>query len=177
VDNISFLVLFFGIVAVASAIVMLLQKNPLSAALAFLLTLLSTAAIYGVIGEHLLATLQVIVYAGAIMVLFVFSIMLLNMSAKHNAGKPLFKKWAICIAIPTIVSAIVFCVLSGFYEAAESNYTYGQWTQEFINVQGGNTRVLSMELFTSHFLAFEVVGVALLIATVGAVILAKRKID
>ncbi len=164
-----------GVIAVFCAVlalVMLFAKEALTCALSLLGILLGTAALYAVMGEHFVATIQLVVYAGAIMVLFVFSIMLLNVQKTGDdfkVGTPRFALAAVAgLALLGVGGWVILDFVPNFG---------GEWTPETVAQLGGNTRVLSHALFSRHFVAFEAVSLALIVALVGAVTLAKRKLN
>lgn len=169
--------IILSIISIAAALGMVFVKNPITVAFCLLAVLLATAGIYGVIGEHLIATLQVVIYAGAIMVLFIFSIMLLNIDVEI---KNHIKNWtkAPVITLSLGLFLMFFLVLSiyRFSISPEANYQMGEWTKDRVELAGGTTWMVSLEVFNKNFISFELVGVALLLATVGAVVLAKRKL-
>ncbi|MBI2522579.1 MAG: NADH-quinone oxidoreductase subunit J [Bdellovibrio sp.] len=179
-DNLDFInsvVTVFGIFAAICGLVLLFAKEPLSCALGLLGVLIFTAGIYAIIGEHFIATIQLVVYAGAIMVLFIFSIMLFNV--KHdresfNWKSPLF-------LFTSVVTAAVFVLLGRtilqYFDTPVIESQKGIFTREMVTDLGGNSQVLAHSLFTQHFVSFEAISLALLIALVGAVVLAKRKLN
>ncbi len=170
-------IVILGVIAAALAVTMLFAKSPITSALCLLGVLIMTAGIYGLIGEHLVATIQLVVYAGAIMVLFIFSIMLLNLTNSDN--EMIHKKGTIAVAL--IVGLGVFAAIAyGLKQHFGYHHQYrmlGQFTPENINKLGGNSKVLAHALFSQFYVSFEVISLALLTAVVGAVVLAKRKFD
>lgn len=163
---------FLAAACAVLAVTMLFARDALTCAMALLGILLSTAGIYGMIGAHFVATIQLVVYAGAIMVLFVFSIMLLNLKKltdRFTVTSPRFLIGAVCGL--AIVGAGTWIILQWMPQA------YGTWDNQAMVTAGGNTRVLAHSLFTQHAIAFEAVSVALIVALVGAVTLAKRKFE
>jgi len=177
--------LVLAIVTAIFSLGMLFFKNPISVALCLLAVLLGSGAIYAVIGEHLVATFQIVVYAGAIMVLFVFSIMLLNLNVElKNDLKDKISFLPGYFQLKNFIGLLFFILLFSilgktlydFSLASESQYQWGSFyntTEKSIST----TVQLSMELFSNYYVGFELVGIALLIATVGAVVLAKRHFD
>ncbi len=162
------------LLAACFALIMLIARSAITSALALLAVLLCTGGIYGLLNEHFIAAIQLVVYAGAIMVLFIFSIMLLNFSEIRHSNKR-----SIIITIVAVVAAMTSfaglgIALYHYYQDPIKNQ--GPYTSEKIAEWGGNTKVLAQELFTSHHILFEVVSIALLISLVAAVVLAKRKI-
>lgn len=159
------------------AMAMLFAKSPITSALCLLGVLIMTAAIYGLIGEHMIATIQLVVYAGAIMVLFIFSIMLLNLtnSEAEYQKKPWFFAGGVALGM-TVFGFIMYAIYE-HYDFHNADRNVGQFTPEVISQLGGNSKVLSHALFSQFYVSFEVISLALLVAVVGAVVLAKRKVD
>ena len=161
-----------SIICALLALVMLFAKDALTCALALLGVLLGTAGIYGLIGAHFVATIQLVVYAGAIMVLFVFSIMLLNLKKLGDDLKIASPRFLVgFIAGGALMAVGAWALLQ--WSATER----GPWTNEAMLAAGGNTRALAHSLFTQHGIAFEAVSIALIVALIGAVTLAKRKFE
>lgn len=165
------------VLTVILGIRMLFSSNAINCALSLLGILVMTACIYGLMGEHMLATLQLVVYAGAIMVLFIFSVMLLNLSKSEND----YRKNPILFIGGCFMGVIFLSILSfGAYRYYNGNFPVremGLFSLENIKNLGGNARVMSHALFSQYFISFEVISLALLVAVVGAVVLAKRKFD
>lgn len=159
------------------AVGMLVAKNPITSALCLLGILIGTAGIYGLIGEHFVATIQLVVYAGAIMVLFIFSIMLLNLSKREAdlKSKPAVLAGAALLGLG-VFGAIAFA-LNEHFANHRNDIVPGKYTGEYIQQLGGNSKVLAHALYSQFYISFEVISLALLVAVVGAVVLAKRKFD
>ncbi len=157
------------------ALVMLIARSTITSALSLLGVLLATGGIYGLLNEHFIAAIQLVVYAGAIMVLFVFSIMLLNIDVRKSEIK--IHKPTVILGILSVAASlgVVLMMLKSFFKTGQ--VINGPYTATRIQELGGNTRALAQELFSSHHVLFEVVSLALLIALVAAVVLAKRKFD
>lgn len=170
-------IIILSVVCALLAVSMVFARNAITSALCLLGVLIMTAGIYGLIGEHLIATIQLVVYAGAIMVLFIFSIMLLNLNKEETEykSKPAIYIGAIVTGL-TVFSFIAYGLKEHFTNH-RLDYPAGVFTPERVAQLGGNSRVLSHSLFTQYYVSFEVISLALLIAIVGAVVLAKRKID
>jgi NADH-quinone oxidoreductase subunit J len=156
---------------------MIFAKSPITAALGLLGVLIGTAGIYGLIGEHLVATIQLVVYAGAIMVLFVFSIMLLNLNILETDFHRKPKTLVGALVMGLVFFAGLSYALYQHYAGNHAIHGAGPYNPEFIKSLGGNTVVLSHALFSQYYISFEVISLALLVAIVGAVVLAKRKVD
>lgn len=163
--------LFVSLFCAALAILMLFSRDALTCAISLLGILLGTAAIYGMIGAHFIATIQLVVYAGAIMILFIFSIMLLNLKKLHDHVQLKLRTFAGFAAGALLVVVGAIALLQWV------PYRFDRWDNETMVQAGGNTKVLAHSLFTQHAIAFEAVSLALIIALVGAVTLAKRKIN
>lgn len=166
-----FFYLFAGL-ALACSMLVILKKNPVASAFSLVLVFFAFAGIYALLDAHLIAALQVLVYAGAIMVLFIFVIMLLN------ADVPTFDLGRTHIA-NRIAAGVMGVVLFGLFVWALKNSAplapVASHTPEVIEASGGNTRVLSELLFSEYILPFELTSVLLLGAIIGAVAIAKRK--
>lgn len=166
-----FFYLFAGI-ALAFSLGVIFRKNPVSAALSLVMVFFSFAAIYALSGAHLVATLQVLVYAGAIMVLFIFVIMLLNADvpsldvARTSVGVKLGSVGLSAAALAVLVWGFRTSGITG----ARAGYSIDAIAQA-----GGNTRVISQQMFSTYLLPFELTSVLLLAGIVGSVALAKRK--
>ena len=158
--------ILLGIVAVIAALGMLIARNPVTSALWLILTLVCVAGLFLTLNAEFIAVVQVLVYAGAIMVLFLFVIMLLNLSALPSLERVDWKKAAGFVLGVVILAQLVFIAATGT-EALPEPVTEA--------AQKGSALEIATELFTRYALAFEVIGVLLLVATVGAVMLAQRK--
>jgi len=158
----------FAIAAIAGAVSVVIQRRPLYSVLSLVVTLISLAAVYVTLQAQFIAAVQVIVYAGAIMVLFVFVVMLLNVQDEVEPDRHRFLRW---IAIPVAI------VLIGEVVAVVSALK-GSKYEEVINtdpVQLGDTTSIGAGLFSTYLLPFEVTSVLILMALVGAVVLARRE--
>lgn len=162
---------FFAAMAIGFSLVTILKKNPAVSAFSLIMVFFSFAAIYAILGAHLIAALQVIVYAGAIMVLFIFVIMLLN--ADGPSLDMVRSHWGLRIASIGLCAALFVGFVWVFKHAALSPVT-GPFTPQQIAAQGGNTRVISTLLFTEYLYPFELTSALILAGIVGTIALAKR---
>ncbi len=155
-------VLFAGL-CLAGAINLLLQSHPINSALSLIVVMTSLAVLYLLLGAEFLAAAQVIVYAGAIMVLFTFVVMLLNAGQEERT---LGSRAARTVGFPAV--AAILGVLATIVLKAQGLGT--------ASLSDGitPTEQLSAELFTKLLLPFEVTSVLILIAILGAVALARR---
>ncbi len=173
----SVVIVILCAIAAVLAVTMLFAKSPITSALSLLGILILTAAIYGLIGEHMVATIQLIVYAGAIMVLFIFSIMLLNLNNANDDYKRTPAIFAGSIVMGLGIFGFIAYGIKQFYAQDAAGRTLGFFSPEVITYLGGNSKVVSHALFSQFYVSFEVISLALLVAIVGAVVLAKRKVD
>ena len=153
----------FGAFALGSAINILVQKQVLYSALSLIVMLASIAGLFVLLGAEMLAAVQILVYTGAIMVLFVFVIMLLNVPSEGDSPDPL--RWLKFIGIPTglLLLALVSSAIWG--------RSGGGGVSGAIR---GSPEAIGRSLFTEYVLPFEATSVLILIAIVGSLVLAKR---
>ena len=157
----------FAALAVVSALGMVLNlRNTVAAAMSLVVTMVSLAGIYVLLEAHLVAAIQIMVYGGAIVVLFLFVVMLLNLRADEFAPG---RQWPTKLAAGLVVLAAgaeLIRLLSG--ELPEP----GELPPGF-----GGYRMVGISLYTDYVLLVEMASLLLLAAIVGALILAKRRID
>ncbi len=160
----------FALIAVGCGINLVVQKHPVTSALSLIGVMGSLAVLYLLLGAEFIAAVQVIVYAGAIMVLFLFVIMLLNAGAEDNVpGRSLTSK---LIGIPAFIVflGLVAWLIQTQYLNADAPVSFGTFT-------GGGPKEVGRSLFTQYLLPFEVTSVLILIAILGAVVLARKELD
>lgn len=158
------------IVAVVSALLVVTCKNPINSALSLVLTFFCLATYYAMLDAPFMAAVQIIVYAGAIMVLIVFTIMLLNIRVDAN------KKHAHKVAIGSVAGIAVLLLTGGLLMRGKAATVAGPVTADLLK-QIGHTELIGTVMFTDFLLPFEVTSILLLAAMVGAVILAKKKLS
>jgi NADH-quinone oxidoreductase subunit J len=162
------LFLIFALIAVVCGVSVVVQTHPISSALSLIGVMGALAVLYLLLGAEFLAAAQLIVYAGAVMVLFVFVIMLLNAGAETHTGHSLMSQ---LFGIPLL---IVFLGLMAFFvRRAFPNAP----NVHFGDFKGGTALAVGRALFTQFLLPFEVVSVLILIAILGAVVLARKEMD
>ena len=161
----------FGIVAVVSALLFVTRKSPVAAALWLVSTMFSLAAMYILLDAQFIGAIQVLVYAGAIMVVFLFVIMLLNLGTVSEAGDGRGRGWKL------VAGAIGIAMLAQIFVLTRAHVTpalpAGYMARQ--TEQVGVLAPLAASLFNEYLLAFEVTSVLLLAAVVGAVVLGKRR--
>jgi NADH-quinone oxidoreductase subunit J len=163
-----FFFLLFAFIAVVCAINVVLQTHPISSALSLVGVMGSLAVLYLMLGAEFIAMAQMIVYAGAIMVLFVFVIMLLNAGAEQRRGR----SWTSQIlGVPAIIALFVLLCLFSVKWFPNSGFV------KFGDFNGGGAQPFGYALFTDYLLPFEVTSLLILIAIIGAIVLARKEID
>ncbi len=164
-----FFYIFAGLGALCASRV-ITAKNPITAALSLVLTFFCVASIYALMGAHFIAAIQILVYAGAVMVLFTFVIMLLNADLQHGElSKGTLTRVAGGAAMTVFFAGFIWLLKHG--SVSEHR---GPFSVQKIEELGGNSRVLSEVLFSDYILPFELTSVLLLVGIVGSVALAKR---
>ncbi|MBM3752722.1 MAG: NADH-quinone oxidoreductase subunit J [Acidobacteria bacterium] len=164
------LVLFltFAIIAVVCGLSMALQRHPVASALSLIGVMVSLAVLYVLLGAEFIAAAQLVVYSGAIMVLFIFVIMLLNAGAEkttHKAGLAHFMGIPLLLLLLAVSTWVI------------TKSTLAGKMVKFGAFSGGGPREVGWELFTRYVLPFEVTSILILIAIAGAVRLADRELD
>ena len=164
---------FFGIVAVASAIAFVTRKSPVAAALWLVNTMFSLAAMYVLLDAQFIGAMQVLVYAGAIMVVFLFVIMLLNLGHASDLADARGMWWKLAAGlIGLALLAQVFTLTRARVPEALA-LRENALAEDF--ARRGAIGPIADSMFNEYLLAFEVTSVLLLAAVVGAVVLGKRK--
>jgi len=164
-DKIIFL--FLSVVAIGSALAVIFAKSPVYSVLFLIVTFFSIAGHFVLLNAHFLAIVNIIVYAGAIMVLFLFVIMLLNLNKESEPQKPFYIKVVACVAggllLVTLVGAIRGSTVqnAGALVAKTGN-----------NI--GSVEELGKVLFSNFLIPFEISSVLFLSAMIGAVMLGKK---
>jgi len=158
------LFILFGAIAVCGAIMVVTRKSPMASALYLILTLFAVAALFVLRQAHFLAAVQVIVYAGAVVVLFVFVIMLINVPEDR-------------LPVERATTTRVLGVIAAGILILESAVLARRfWMPKGPAAGVGTVETVGRALFTDYLLAFEITSVLLLAAVIGAIALAKRKI-
>lgn len=155
-----------AVVGVGSGVLMLLQRNAVHSALFLILNQFTLAVMFALLGAHFLAAVQVIVYAGAIMVLFLFVIMFLGVDRREALIEPIRGQRGLAIGLGVLLVAVVVGAirlgvgLSGAPGPAPS---------------GDNVEAVGRTLFTKYVFPFEVTSILLIVAAIAAMVLARRR--
>jgi NADH-quinone oxidoreductase subunit J len=163
----------FAALAIGGAIGMITGKNPVASLLFLVLTFFSLAAIYVLLGAHFIAATQVIVYAGAIMVLFLFTIMLLNLGHDYHSDV----RRGLWIVIGFVGAGVMGWLLSRSLTLPEiTAHAAGGAAIDAAVRERGAVGAIADPLFRDFIVPFELTSLLLLVAAVGAVLLAKRRV-
>jgi NADH-quinone oxidoreductase subunit J len=157
------LFILFGAIAVCGAIMVVTRKSPMASALYLILTLFAVAALFVLRQAHFLAAVQVIVYAGAVVVLFVFVIMLINVPEDRLPVER------------ATTTRVLGVIAAGFFVLESAVLARRYWMPKGPAAEVGTVEAVGRALFTDYLLAFEITSVLLLAAVIGAIALAKRK--
>ncbi len=161
---------FFAIMAASSALITVTRRNPVASALWLIGTFFALAAIYTLLGAFFIGIIQILVYAGAIMVLFLFVIMLLNLGESTMTGpRVTLARVAGGVAAAGLLAVLVLAI---WRIPSASTFTGSQaMSQGF-----GTLAVIGQTIYTQWMLPFEAVSLLLLVGMVGAVVVAKSRI-
>ncbi|MBS0181571.1 MAG: NADH-quinone oxidoreductase subunit J [Nitrospira sp.] len=162
---------FAGMIAMTAMLVVAL-RNPVYSALSLLVMFFHVAGLFITLHAEFLAAVQIIVYAGAILVLYLFVVMLLNVKQDDRYHG----QWRIAgfVCVPLLIESIV--LLSGGTEAADPGNRSLQSGPLDATAVGDNTLAIGKILFSTYLFPFEVASLVLLVAMIGAIVLAKRDI-
>ena len=156
----------FGGLTVLGAIVMVFRPNPLGGAFALVLSLVSLAVLYAMLHAEFLFVLQILLYGGAIMVLIIFTIMLLNLSPSELKEPPVGLIRMLIILAAVVAGAVGFVRVLRLAPRGV----------EFVAPEFGNIEQVGGLMLSSYLYPFEIISVLLLVAVVGVVLLAKKSI-
>jgi NADH-quinone oxidoreductase subunit J len=165
-DTVLFIIC--AIASIVCAFNLVLQKHPITSALSLIGVMGSLAVLYLLLGAEFMAMAQMVVYGGAVMVLFIFVIMLLNAGTERASSKSWFAQFAGLPLLCAFVAVMAFLIRAAL--PALNTVQFGSWV-------GGTADAIGRLLFTQYLLPFEVISILILIAILGAVVLARREID
>ena len=165
------LFIIFASICVVSSVLMITRPNPVMSALFLVLNFAALAGLYLILNAQFIAVAQVIVYAGAIMVFFLFVIMLLNPEKEKRffEGKPKLRIFIVVIVALVLVQLVYMIFLSRPSDVLTKEVSR--------SVEAGTIENIGREMFTNYVLPFEAAGYLLLAATIGALVLAKKKFE
>jgi len=163
----------FGLSAIASAVAFVTRKSPVAAALWLVNTMFSLAALYAMLEAHFISAIQVLVYAGAIMVVFLFVIMLLNLGQPSDLADARGKWGKLLAGLLGLALLAQVMVLAG-KRLPEPFTPGGGYDPEAVRDLGA-VGSIAQPLFNEYLLAFELTSILLLVAIVGAVVIGRRR--
>ncbi len=165
---VTYAFVILAVLAIATALAMILNKNTVNSALFLVLNLLSVAGLYLLLQAQFLAMIQVIVYAGAIMVLFLFVIMLLNLDEEVSLFSKFRAKYIVAFLLGVVVFGQIIYSIGGVTEMLPEISP----NMEFI----GTVEAVGEVLYTDYLLPFEMTAILLTAAVVGALMIAQYKV-
>jgi NADH-quinone oxidoreductase subunit J len=158
--------LYFAGVIVSTAVLVVASRKPVNSALSLLVMFFHVAGLFVLLNAEFIAAVQIIVYAGAILVLYLFVVMLLNLRAEEGYNKQYLVGMMVGLAI--LIEAVLILNRSGFADRALPAAGPAP------DVLPGNTEGIGRALYTIYLFPFEVASLILLVAMIGAIILAKK---
>lgn len=170
IDVVVFGVMF--VVVLGSSLAMLFARNAVHVALFLVVTQIGLAVAFLLQGAYFIAAIQIILYAGAIMVLFLFVIMLLGVDRREALNEPLRGQRQLAVGLGALLAAEILYVA---YRGTELVTTgEGARALEDLNADPGNVRALARVLFSTYLLPFEVTSILLVVGVVGVMVLARQ---
>jgi len=161
----------FAVLSVLGALGVLFLRNPIHCALSLVGTFFCLGAIYVMLNAEFVAVIQVLVYAGAIMVLFLFVLMLLS----SKDSERYVNKWSVGKILAGLLSLGIFIQIAGLFTANVLQLgSKGEYPLVVVEEVGSIT-LIGRLLFTDYILSFEIIAILLLVAVIGAVVIAKRR--
>ena len=169
------LIVFWGFagLAIGSAYLCITRRNPVASALWLVVTLFALAALFVLLDAQFIAVLQVLVYAGAILVLFLFVIMLLNIGRATRSD--IKGAWGLGVGV-LLAGLMMVQLLALRFDAPPPQLTLPQDAMARAAAEQGMVAAVARPLFSTYLVPFEITSILLLAALVGAVVLAKRKL-
>ncbi len=163
--------LLLAAVSIVTAILVIIQRNAVTSAIYLIINFFSLAGIYLMLTAQFIAVIQVLVYAGAIMVLFLFVIMLLNLGKEKFVVRHILQK------VFGVLFGISLLALIGLvFRSVLLEGNKGTFSPEKVAALG-NTEIVARLLFTDFLLPFEITSILLLVAMIGAIVLAKKELN
>ncbi len=167
-----FLFICFSLICIVSGLCVILFKNPVKSALSLIIAFFSMGGLYLLLQAEFIALMQILVYAGAVMVLFLFIIMLLDV--KGDSKEEVLYENNKFLVIPLVLGFLVL-IFVGVLAPLSMLGEKGKFSLSWIQSHGGNVKVLAQLLFQKYLLPFEITSVLLLVAAVGIMVLGKKR--
>ncbi len=171
---VDFFFVLFAVMAIAGGVAMVGSRNPVASLLYLVMAFFAMSGIFVLLDAHFIAAVNLIVYAGAILVLFLFVIMLLNLgrSERSDLRGPLLR--VLGIVLGGAVFGLLYVMLRGG-EATSMAGGMGQSAMDAMLESMGAVGVIAQPMFRSYLVPFEITSLLLLVAIVGAIVLARRR--
>jgi NADH-quinone oxidoreductase subunit J len=167
---------FLGVLAIISGLILLTREQPVSAAMGLILMFIMFAGMYGIMDAHFAAIAQLIVYAGAIMVVFVFVIMLLNIPMNElQLGRLSILEWGLVFL--AVTSSLVLGTEAGKGMISGASQLVPHHLSGMYFPPQENLKNVAGLMFTKYLWAFELISLLILVATVGAVVAGKKRVE
>ena len=166
--------LLFAILAAGGGIMMIASRNPVASLMYLVLTFFALSGIFVMLDAHFLAAVQVIVYAGAIMVLFLFVIMLLNLGHREEIDMRSHLARLVALVVGSGLFAVVAALVLRGEPSSLARNDGGELMEAILRSRGA-VGAVAEPLFMSYLVAFELTSLLLLVAIVGAIVLARRR--
>lgn len=166
--------LILGVMALASGIGVVTRRNPIAAGMLLIVHFIALSGLYLSLNAQFIAVIQMLVYAGAIMVLVVFVIMLLNLGADDPDSSRFTSRPALGVALSMMLGGALIFILARNLRPGSPT---AQVTDQLARVNNGSIDALGKSLFTTYVFPFEMIALVLLAAVVGAVVLTKRHLQ
>lgn len=163
----TFFFYFLAALAIITAILTITRKNPVHSALALIFTLLSVAGLYLMLYAPFVAGVQIVLYAGGIMVLFLFVIMLVNIE-RAELEERFNKQWFVAGLTAVLLGGMILFVLRNGHNIFPANVVSMP--------EAENTQKVGLLLYQNYLMPFEIASLLLLVAIVGAVVMAKKRV-
>jgi NADH-quinone oxidoreductase subunit J len=161
---------FFALLVLGGAILTITRRSAIHSAICLIVSLVGVAGLYLLQKAEFLFAVQIILYIGGIMVLFLFVIMLVNLD-EQSKERQFNGQWWIALVCVAVVAAQVFY----FLRKGAGAFQFGK-PADLANAAKGNTEMIADALFSEYLLPFEIASLLLLVAVVGSVVMAKKRI-
>jgi NADH-quinone oxidoreductase subunit J len=167
----SVLLAVLGFIAIVGALMTITSRNPVHCALWLVLVFIDFAALYVIAGAEFMAAVQIFVYAGGIMLLYLFVIMFVTLKDNLRTEARFHRQWPLVVVLTALFGGVGLALVR-FGIAFPG--VKGTLTIEAVEASGGNTLALAMLLFDKYIFPFELASVILVVAMIGAVVLARQ---
>ncbi|PPR44592.1 MAG: NADH-quinone oxidoreductase subunit J [Alphaproteobacteria bacterium MarineAlpha5_Bin8] len=162
---------FFSIIAILSALMVISAKNPVHSVLFLILSFVNTSALFVLLGAEFLAMILIVVYVGAVAVLFLFVVMMLDINfIKLREGFLQYLPFGVLLGLVLLIELGMLFYTNNF---SENNLVDFSNLPKFSDVE--NTKILGNVLYTDYFYLFQISGIILLIAMIGSIVLTLRE--